>query len=114
MHEMSLVSALLDSLQEMKEAHDWKAVISVTLKVGAMRQVVPETMIFAFQVSVRGTSLDGATLVLIPVPVRFFCAACGARWGREKLGYLCPSCGGMDVVLEQGMELELDSVEVEE
>ncbi|EFC92416.1 hydrogenase expression/synthesis HypA [Dethiosulfovibrio peptidovorans DSM 11002] len=114
MHEMSLVSAILESLEKMVDENGWSSVKSVTLRVGAMRQVIPDVMKFAFDVSVKGTPMEGAELAIISVPIKFSCRGCGAHWGEEELGYLCPFCGGTNVDMDQGMELELESLEVQE
>lgn len=114
MHELSLVSAVIESLDDMILKEGWHGINRVTLKIGSMRQVVPDVMKFAFEVSIKGTPIEGAKLVIIPVPVRFKCHKCGGIWGEEDLGYLCPHCGGIDVEMEQGMEMLLDSLEVEE
>nr|MBO6294939.1 hydrogenase maturation nickel metallochaperone HypA [Schwartzia sp. (in: firmicutes)] len=41
MHEFSLVSAVIDSLEDYSVQQGWGQVKKVTLRVGAMRQVIP-------------------------------------------------------------------------
>jgi len=112
MHELSLVSAVVESLEEMAGEKGWKRVTKVTLKIGRMRQVIPEVMVFSFSVVTEGTVLEGSSLEIIEVPVTSRCSFCGEE--REGLLFLCPCCGSDQVETAGGMELDLESVEVEE
>ena len=114
MHEFSLVSAVIDSLEDYSIQQGWGQVKKVTLRVGAMRQVIPETMQFAFKTACEGTSLAGAELELVNVPIVIKCPQCGRAWGEEHMGMICPYCGCDDAQMTQGMELDIDSVEVED
>lgn len=113
MHEMSLVEALMDTLLDMQRRQGWSRVSRVTLKVGKLRQVVPEAMVFCFEVASKGTPVEGASLEIEEAPLVSRCTRCGEEWSdSESLG-LCPFCGSADVEVVQGMELLLESVEVE-
>lgn len=89
-------------------------IVSVTLKVGALRQVVPEIMHFVFDTAIKGSFLDGAKLVIDQVPIQYKCDRCGTEWGAENLGFYCPKCGSSETKMTHGTELEIDSMEVEQ
>lgn len=114
MHEMSMVSAVLETLTELSEKNRWRKIRSVTLNVGAMRQVVPQAMTFAFDVSKADTPAKDAELIIRQIPVEFTCCGCKNRWGEEHMGYLCPYCGGKDTDMVHGLELDIDCLEVDE
>lgn len=114
MHEFSLVSAVIESLEEMSAEKGWGHVKKVILRVGSMRQVIPEAMRFAFNTASVSTSLAGAELELVNVPIAIRCPRCGREWGEEHLGMICPYCGCDDAQMVRGMELDIDSVEVED
>lgn len=114
MHEFSLVQAVLDTLQRYSAQAGWGRIKKVTLRIGDMRQVIPETMRFAFRTAVKGTPLDGAELEIVPVPIVIRCPRCGREWGEEHMGFICPFCGCDDAQMTQGRELDIDSVEVED
>lgn len=112
---MSLVESLVESLRQMQQERGWERVTKVHLKVGALRQVVPEVLLFCYEVAVSDTELAGSSLELDVVPIRRRCTACGRIWGGEEGAFaLCPSCGGTKTELLEGMELYIDSLEVEE
>ncbi len=114
MHEFSLVGAVVRTLENLSAERGWGAVKKVTLNVGAMRQVIPETMRFAFKVACERTPLAGAELELVTIPIVIRCPRCGREWGAERIGMICPYCGCDDAQMTRGMELDIDSVEVEE
>jgi len=115
MHELSLIEALIEELDNQSKSNEWGKILKVNLKVGAMRQVIPEVMTFAFQVATEGTFLDGAKLELDVIPIRWKCRTCGKEWIEEKATTgLCEECGSADVELLNGMELEIESLEVED
>lgn len=112
MHELSLADAIVSALSKMCEEEAWGKVKKVRLRVGALRQVFPEMLEFAFGTLVKDTPLSGALLEIEEIPLEWRCLECGRRW-REDSG-LCPSCGSFTREALAGMELEIQSVEVEE
>lgn len=114
MHEMSLVESILESLLQMKKENQWKKINKVTLRIGKMRQVIPEIMEFAYNTSVSGTDLEGSRLSIDQVEMEFFCKSCLKKWGEEDMAFVCPFCDSTHVEMLHGMELDIDTLEVEE
>ena len=114
MHELSMVESLIEELLKLQKEYGWERICAIRLRIGAMRQVIPEIMHFAFDITVQGTALEGAKLVLETVPLKKKCRTCKNMWtdGDEAL-FLCEKCGSSDVELVEGMELEIESLEVE-
>ena len=48
------------------------------------------------------------------IAARLECTACAREWEIELPVFRCPSCGGADVQVAAGDELEVESIEVEE
>ena len=114
MHEMSLVESISDAILEMKEQNEWGGVRKIVLRIGDMRQVIPEIMVFAFRTASVSTPLEGAELVIKAVKLHFKCNDCQREWGEENMAFLCPFCGSFEVKLIHGMELEIESLEVDD
>jgi hydrogenase nickel incorporation protein HypA/HybF len=89
-----------------------RKVLAVELKVGTLRQVVPDSLAFYWDIVSRETLAEGARLDQVVVPARMRCSQCEHEWEPELM-FRCPSCGGAGEVLA-GDELEVDSIEVEE
>jgi hydrogenase nickel incorporation protein HypA/HybF len=114
MHEMSLVESVIESILDLKEKNDWKKINRITLKIGKMRQVIPDIMEFAYTAASKSTELEGSDMVIMQVEMEFFCKSCNRRWGEEDMAFICPYCGSSEVEMIHGMELEIDSMEVED
>ena len=112
MHEVSLAESIASSLISLKKERGWERVVEVRLRIGALRQVFPEILCFAFETVTKGTELEGAELSIEDVPISFRCRDCGGCWGGDDP--LCPECGSMHGETVVGNELEIESLEVEE
>ena len=111
MHELSLAAAIIDTATRHAGG---RRVVSVELRVGRLRHVVPDSLSFYFEHVARGTLCEGAALEFEVVAARLRCQLCGHGWEIEDTQFHCPSCGGSAVSVEAGEEFEVESIEVEE
>jgi hydrogenase nickel incorporation protein HypA/HybF len=111
MHELSLANAVVGAV--LRHAAGRRVVV-VSLRVGRLRQVVPDTLEFYFTFAAQGTVCEGARLEQEAIAARLRCRACGVKWELVDPAFRCPSCGGTDVGVTGGEELEVRSIEVEE
>ncbi len=111
MHELSLSGAVLNTV--VRHAGE-RRVSLVSMRVGRLRQVVPDTLEFYFEFVARGTICEGARLALQVVEVRLRCNPCQREWEIETPAFRCPTCGGADVEVSSGNEFEVESIEIEE
>ena len=111
MHELSLSGAVLNTVVKHAGEH---RVSLVSLRVGRLRQVVPETLEFYFEFVARGTLCEGARLELQAVEARLRCEQCEREWEIEVPAFRCPTCGGAEVAVASGNEFEVESIEIEE
>jgi hydrogenase nickel incorporation protein HypA/HybF len=110
-HELSLSSAIVNTVA--KHANG-RRVIVVSLRVGGLRQVIPDTLEFYFEFVARGSVCEGARLEQEVIPARLRCRTCAREWAIEIPAFRCPGCGGSDVEIASGNEFEVESIEVEE
>lgn len=113
MHEFSLIQGVLDTVFETAEANGLSCITGVKLRIGGMRQVVPETMRFAFRSAVKGSIAESSGLDMEFLPVVCVCSNCGKETEVEDNVFLCPECHCPDMDIKQGMELIIDSIEGE-
>jgi hydrogenase nickel incorporation protein HypA/HybF len=111
MHELSLADAIVDTAVTHAGG---RRVTAVYLRVGRLRQVIPETLEFYFGFVARGTGCERATLELELIDARLRCAPCAQEWVLETPAFRCVRCGGAEVALIAGNEFQVESIEVEE
>jgi hydrogenase nickel incorporation protein HypA/HybF len=110
-HELSLSSAIVATVEKHAAG---RRVTLVTLRVGRLRQVVPDTLAFYFEFVARGTICEGARLEQEVLETRLRCDPCAAEWEIAAPAFRCPHCGGSDVAVVGGDEFQVESIEVEE
>ena len=111
MHELSVSSAIVDTVLRHAQG---RPVSAVHVRVGALRQVVPDSLAFWFEIVARDTPCAGATLEQELIAARLRCADCDTEWGVVVPAFRCPGCAGAAVTVVCGDELEVESIEVEE
>jgi hydrogenase nickel incorporation protein HypA/HybF len=110
-HELSLSSAIVNTVE--KHA-DGRRVALVSVRVGRLRQVVPDTLEFYFEFVSRGTVCEGAQLELEVVEAELRCESCEYGWELDVPAFRCPECGSGEVRIGSGQEFEVESIEIEE
>ncbi len=99
----------------------------VSVRVGKLRQVVPDQLSFLFGVAARDTLCAGARIEVDYVDALLECAACSHRWDPSpspehdgSSGWMalprfrCPGCGSGAARTLRGAELEVEAIEVVE
>jgi hydrogenase nickel incorporation protein HypA/HybF len=115
MHELSIVSGVVDSVTESLAAYPGAKVLEVRLLVGALASVVVDSLQFCWGIATEGTPLEGSKLVVKTVPVVMHCANCDADVELEGLqSFRCPRCDEPCCDLRQGRELEIESFEIDD
>jgi hydrogenase nickel incorporation protein HypA/HybF len=110
-HELALSSAIVNTVAKHAAG---RRVTEVNLRVGRLRQVIPDTLEFYFEFVARDTVCEGAQLEQQVIDPWLRCEPCGREWEIEIPAFRCPSCGGSQVVVARGDEFEVESIEVEE
>jgi hydrogenase nickel incorporation protein HypA/HybF len=110
-HELSLAEAIVAIASDHAGS---RRVTGVDVRIGHLRQVVPDALAFAFQLVASGTSLEGAELHLEHVAARLACAGCDAVTEATAFPLQCGRCGSADVAVTAGDELYVESIEVED
>ena len=113
MHEMSLAQALVDQVTELAEKDGCQRILSIDVSIGALSGVMRESLEFCFPVVARGTALEGTTLNVTEVPLKAECGDCHRITNPEPFEVACSHCGSMNLVLLEGRDFKLVSLEVE-
>jgi hydrogenase nickel incorporation protein HypA/HybF len=111
MHELSIADAVL---QIVRRHAAGRLVETVDLKVGQLRQVVPEALEFSFVLLATGTEAEDASLRMDVIGAGGVCRACGSDGPLGDFPLSCARCGGLDIEVTRGEELLVDEIELEE
>lgn len=111
MHEFSLIENIIEIILAELPRHQISRVEKISLRIGQMRQVVPDALSFGFECLSKQTPLEGAVLEVESVPVRVVCQSC--QTGFEVKNWLdgCPTCQTHDFRIISGKELEITGFE---
>ena len=115
MHELSIAASIVDAVTESAAAYPGARVKEVRLRLGSLASVVEDSLQFCWGITVEGTPLEGARLVVKILPVIVHCASCRQDGELASLqGFRCPHCGEPCSDLRQGRELEIEAIEIDE
>jgi hydrogenase nickel incorporation protein HypA/HybF len=111
LHELSLCQAIAESVTRHA---DGRPVTRVSVRVGHLRQVVPDSMLFSWEMLTSGSDLEGCVLDIEHVPATIECNRCQATTTLDMAILLCGACGDSDVTVRSGEELLVVSLELAE
>lgn len=112
MHELAICGSIAEIVK--RRAAD-RPVSVIYLRIGRLRQVVPETLVYCWDLVSADTELDGAALEVEDVPARIVCKTCGATTVLNELPlFVCSACGGVDSDVVSGEELLITAIDLVE
>jgi len=119
MHEFSIVSSIVEAVQEFGEKHEAKKILEVRLTIGKLTYLQLEQLKFCYTAITKATALEGSALEIEEVEAEVACPNCSYR-GAPKFweGALnftpvptlqCPNCGNATEAVK-GNECAIKSV----
>ena len=111
MHELSICEAIVSTA--VKHA-DGRAVTRVTVRIGHLRQVVPDALQFGWELLTESTTAKGAELVIEQIPAVIACHQCGTETTLDMPIMMCGACESFEVKVLSGEEFLIVSMDVEE
>lgn len=95
------------------DKNEAKKVTEISILVGEMTGVVPESLEFCFDSLSKGTKAQGAKLVLKHIPLVARCLDCGNETKIKRYNFTCPNCKSLRMEIVSGRELRVESLEAE-
>ena len=113
MHEITLMTGLMESCQQQAKKVNAKKITVIKLRIGERSGVVLDALEFAFDVVSKDTLAEGASLVIEKIPCQGECLECQTIFEPTPEGFMiCDQCGAYGRLI-QGQELQLTSIDVE-
>ena len=124
MHEVSVVTTLVDATIKELQKYDLKKVNSVTVRIGDLTNLGEEQLKFAYEIVTRGTILDGSELIVEHEPIELQCRSCDYSGPAKVISdpdfdthtipiLACPKCGGA-VNVTSGQSCVVECMDIEE
>jgi hydrogenase nickel incorporation protein HypA/HybF len=123
MHEVSVMSGIIEGVLAELAKHDVEKVEEVTLVIGESTFLGRDQMEFAFEILSKGTALEGATLVIEDEPVEVECPTCHFSGKADMIQgpdfhvmvpkLNCPRCGN-NAAMTKGRSCRVSSIKVVE
>jgi hydrogenase nickel incorporation protein HypA/HybF len=113
MHEMALAASVLDIVEDYARREAARRVRSVRLAIGRLSNVEIEAIRFCFDAVTRGSVADSAVLNIEEIPGVGWCMECAAQVPLASASEACPLCGGYQLTVTGGTEMQVRELEVE-
>ncbi len=115
MHEISIVSSIVRTLEEQFTPEEMESITAIELEVGKLSNVEPMLLQNAFEaVQTAEQRLTAARLDITVIPVEIYCDDCDQHSKIEHYMFVCAHCHKPNNNVVRGLELLIRGVEMEE
>ena len=114
MHEMSIARNIVEIVEDTMRDEPGARVERVTVRVGRMVAVAPDSLTFCYDAITAGTALAGSTLAIQEIPASVRCNTCQQVSIVEDFVFRCGHCGGASLTGLSGNEMVVENIEVVE
>lgn len=111
MHELSICRSIADIVT--KHANG-RGVTTVHVRIGQLRQIVPDTLLYCWSMMNSDTPLATTALQVESIPGALRCATCNAIQTLDAPVLICTSCSGHDVEIISGEEFLITTLDLAE
>ena len=114
MHELSIANSIMNIVLDEIASKNLPQVKAIGLKIGVLSGILPDALEFGFDVLKKKTVLEKTKLEIEEIPLKGKCKACNKDFEVTDLVFACPQCGSPSIDLEQGQELNIAYLKIEE
>lgn len=112
MHEVGLMSNVLEMVRESARQRNITRIYKVKLVIGKMAMALPDSLQLAFEVLSQDELFKGSVLEIEEKEIQCRCSACQNRFTIDReYRFTCPRCGGNRTDIVSGRELFIDYYE---
>lgn len=113
MHELSVVSSLIELCEQNAKANNASRVHVVEIKVGRLSGIEPHLLQTSFDTFKEKTVCEGAELVMHIQDLVVRCSTCEGEHVLKQNVFLCPTCSSSELKVVDGEDMYLMRLEME-
>jgi hydrogenase nickel incorporation protein HypA/HybF len=113
MHELSIAENILDIVRQSVPDEQMAAVRNIRIRVGPFAGIVPDSLKFCFDALSGDAGMEKAVLQIEQTPLAAACHECGTKSEVKNFVFRCPACGGVNLEIISGKELEVVEIETD-
>jgi hydrogenase nickel incorporation protein HypA/HybF len=110
MHEFSLAKEIISQVGRIIPVNDLPQIQTIKIHVGEFSNVMPDSLLFAFNSLIEGTILNNVRLELEIVALKVKCNICQQVHPIQTNSFVCPNCNSRELQLFSGSELFIESI----
>ena len=115
MHELSIVTHVAKTLDEVAIENNLKKIGSVTLEIGEVSGIITDYFEDCWNYfKVKHPILEESVLKIEMIPAITFCEDCKQEYKTFQYGKICPHCKSEHTYLVQGNECNIKEIEAED
>ncbi len=112
MHELSLAKEIISHIERIIPVDDLPKIQTIKIHVGEFSNILPDSLLFAFNSLIEGTILNSVRLELEIVALKVKCNICQEIHPIKMNNFVCPNCNSNDLQLFSGAELFIESIQM--
>ena len=113
MHEFSIAVTIVNTIVDVLKEEGGKKVTEIDIEVGQFSGVVIDSLEFAMQQAVKGTTAQDSVINIVYIPGLIYCETCYKEFKSDLMYASCPYCGDSNTKIIKGDEMQLKSIEIE-
>lgn len=110
MHELGLLSEMVDMIKDIKEQEHLETIEKIVLQVGEISGVLPRYLEECYPAAVYKTFMQDTKLELEIIPGIAKCRNCNEEFNAMKHDLKCPKCKGENLEALSGREFIIKEI----
>jgi hydrogenase nickel incorporation protein HypA/HybF len=113
MHELGVATQIVELVTRVMEENAAERVGIVSVEVGTLSCIDPDSLTFCFEAITKGTRLENARLKIEEIKPRARCRVCNEEYEVRWDDFRCKACGSSKFDVLVGSDISVREVEVE-
>jgi hydrogenase nickel incorporation protein HypA/HybF len=113
MHELGVATQIAELVTRVMEDNSAQRAGEVTVEIGTLSCIDPDSLTFCFEAITKGTRLENARLKIEEIKPRARCRVCNEEYEVRWDDFRCRACGASEFDVLVGNDISVKEVEVE-